>query len=80
MPPVCSIKWNYNSPTFNREAGIIVDHPEAARYFAAMFEDDWVGSLPHGVRNSATADYLKIGLACLAVTLRVIIYWRRRDQ
>ncbi|MDK2974142.1 MAG: hypothetical protein PWP08_513 [Methanofollis sp.] len=38
---VSSINWNDNSPDFNREAGVIVDHPDAARYFAAAFDADW---------------------------------------
>ena len=26
---------------FNREAGVIIDHPGAARYFREVFDDDW---------------------------------------
>ncbi len=38
---VSSINWNEASPSFNREAGVIVDDPEAAAYFAAAFDADW---------------------------------------
>ena len=38
---VSSINWNSNSPNFNREAGVIIDHPGVARYFREVFEDDW---------------------------------------
>ena len=38
---VSSINWNTNSPNFNREAGVIIDHPGAAEYFRRVFEDDW---------------------------------------
>ena len=30
---VSSINWNSNSPTFNRETGVIIDHPGVARVF-----------------------------------------------
>jgi len=38
---VSSINWNSVSPYFNREAGVIIDHPGVAGYFLAVFEDDW---------------------------------------
>jgi cardiolipin synthase len=37
---VSSINWNSNSPNFNREAGVIIDHPGVARYFREVFDDD----------------------------------------
>lgn len=38
---VSSINWNDNSPDFNREAGVIIEHPAAAAYFARSFAADW---------------------------------------
>ncbi|MBI5001743.1 MAG: lamin tail domain-containing protein [Euryarchaeota archaeon] len=38
---VSSINWNRNSVMDNREAGLIVESGEAARYFARVFEYDW---------------------------------------
>lgn len=38
---VSSINWNENSPMNNREAGVIIDHPDAAAYYLRVFEDDW---------------------------------------
>jgi phosphatidylserine/phosphatidylglycerophosphate/cardiolipin synthase-like enzyme len=38
---VSSINWNENSPTYNREIGIIIDSPEVANYFKEVFLQDW---------------------------------------
>ena len=38
---VSSINWNTNSPGFNREAGVIIEQPEVARYFRTVFDADW---------------------------------------
>ena len=38
---VSSINWNSNSPNFNREAGVIIQHNGVAGYFRSVFEDDW---------------------------------------
>ncbi len=38
---VSSINWNENSPMNNREAGIIIEHPDAAAYYLRVFEEDW---------------------------------------
>jgi len=38
---VGSINWNENSPTFNREVGVIIKSPEMAKYFTDVFEFDW---------------------------------------
>ena len=73
---VSSINWNSNSPNFNREAGVIIDHPGVAGYFMAVFEDDWNPAVPRPV---AGTDYLKIAVAVLVVAvLMVYWYYRRR--
>jgi len=38
---VSSTNWNQNSPTNNREVGIILHDEDAAGYFAEVFESDW---------------------------------------
>lgn len=38
---VSSINWNENSPTDNREVGVVVHDEEIASYFAGVFQDDW---------------------------------------
>ncbi|MEI8331026.1 MAG: phospholipase D-like domain-containing protein [Methanomicrobiales archaeon] len=37
---VSSINWTRNSPNFNREAGVKIEHPGVARYFHNVVEDD----------------------------------------
>jgi phosphatidylserine/phosphatidylglycerophosphate/cardiolipin synthase-like enzyme len=73
---VSSINWNSNSPNFNREAGVIIDHPGVAGYFASVFEDDW----NPGVRAPGPGtDYMKIAAALLVVAaLLGYGYYRRR--
>ncbi len=72
---VSSINWNSVSPNFNREAGVIIDHPGVAGYFLTVFEDDWDLSpeIP-----PATTDYLKIGVVAIVLAILLIIYYRRR--
>ena len=77
---VSSINWNYNSPTFNREAGVIIEQPEAAQYYGAVFEDDWGRSTTSGKSPDMTTGYIKIGIAVMVVALLLLLYWRRKDQ
>ena len=58
---VSSINWNSNSPNFNREAGVIIDHPGVARYFREVFDDDWNPSVK---TPPVRTDYLKIAHCC----------------
>jgi phosphatidylserine/phosphatidylglycerophosphate/cardiolipin synthase-like enzyme len=76
---VSSINWNYNSPTFNREAGVIIEQPEAAQYFGAVFDDDWDQSAASGKTEDPATGYLKIGIA-LTVVVLLVLYWRRKSQ
>jgi cardiolipin synthase A/B len=71
---VSSINWNSNSPHFNREAGVIIDHPGVARYFLTVFEDDWNGSVKS---PEPKTDYLKIVIVVAVILLLLIIYYRR---
>jgi cardiolipin synthase len=72
---VSSINWNSVSPNFNREAGVIIDHPGVAHYFLEVFEDDWNPRVKSSVIKT---DYLKIGVAAVILVLLVILYYRRR--
>ncbi|ASS75057.1 hypothetical protein CIG75_08745 [Tumebacillus algifaecis] len=40
---VSSINWSSNSPTNNREAGVLVENTEVAAYYEALFWHDWTG-------------------------------------
>jgi cardiolipin synthase len=68
---VSSINWNSNSPNFNREAGVIIDHPGAARYFREVFDDDW-----NPMVNTARSkpDYVKVVIVVLVIALLLVIY------
>ena len=72
---VSSINWNSNSPNFNREAGVIIDHPGVARYFLEVFEDDWNPSIKSPVMKT---DYLKFVMVAVVIAVLLIIYYRRR--
>lgn len=51
---VSSINWSGASPRFNREVGLIVEHPAVGRYYSDMFYYDWYdGSPPDGAIISA---------------------------
>jgi phosphatidylserine/phosphatidylglycerophosphate/cardiolipin synthase-like enzyme len=71
---VSSINWNCNSPTFNREAGVIIEHPGVARYFLNVFEDDWNGSV---TSPEPKTDYLKIIIVVIVILLLLFVYYRR---
>jgi phosphatidylserine/phosphatidylglycerophosphate/cardiolipin synthase-like enzyme len=68
---VSSINWNDNSPNFNRETGVIIDHQGVGEYFTQVFEDDWAAS----EANVATSgpDWLKIRIAALVLVVLGIL-------
>jgi phosphatidylserine/phosphatidylglycerophosphate/cardiolipin synthase-like enzyme len=69
---VSSINWNSNSPNFNREAGVIIDHPGVARYFLNVFEDDWDAVVKSpGIKT----DNLKIIVAAIVVGMLILLYY-----
>jgi phosphatidylserine/phosphatidylglycerophosphate/cardiolipin synthase-like enzyme len=72
---VSSINWNSVSPNFNREAGVIIEHPGVAGYFLEVFEDDWNSSSEN---PPITTDFLKIGVVFVVLVILLIIYFRRR--
>ncbi|PKL64433.1 MAG: phospholipase [Methanomicrobiales archaeon HGW-Methanomicrobiales-3] len=71
---VSSINWNSNSPNFNREAGIIIDHPGVARYFKDVFDDDWAPAIKS---PGYGFDWLKISIVCVVIALLLVLYYRR---
>ncbi|OPX61644.1 MULTISPECIES: phosphatidylserine/phosphatidylglycerophosphate/cardiolipin synthase family protein [unclassified Methanoregula] len=72
---VSSINWNSNSPVFNREAGVIIDHPGAARYFRAVFDDDWN---PVANNKKPAPDYVRIAVGILVLLFLFAVYIRRQ--
>jgi len=72
---VSSINWNSNSPNFNREAGVIIDHPGVARYFLEVFDDDWNTMVKSpGIKP----DTAKIVAAAGVLVILILLYWYRR--
>lgn len=76
---VSSINWNANSPAFNREAGVIIEHQKIAGYYLAVFEDDWNASDKREAGGAAGPDRLKIAAAaCILTALTGLYLYRRR--
>ena len=73
---VSSINWNDNSPAFNREAGVILEHPGVAGYFTEAFAQDW-GRAAGGSRTDDTA-ILRGAVALLVICLLLGLYLVRR--
>jgi cardiolipin synthase len=67
---VSSINWNEQSPFYNREAGVILDHPAVAAYYLEVFEEDW----DRGSNSPTTWDGTKIGVAILVILILTGIY------
>ena len=38
---ISSQNWSEPAVTINREAGVVIDHPRIAGYFARIFDEDW---------------------------------------
>jgi len=73
---VSSINWNFNSPNFNREAGVIITEPITASYFLSAFEDDWNAAYQ---KRAVSPDYLKPAIAgVVIIALLILLYLRRR--
>jgi len=75
---VSSINWNDNSPTFNREAGVIIDHPGVAGHLTRVFEDDWEGSANQGPQSGP--DRLRITLCAVVLAVLAILAYVRRKR
>ncbi|MDH7593769.1 MAG: phospholipase D-like domain-containing protein [Methanomicrobiales archaeon] len=74
---ISSINWNENSPLYNREAGVIIESPEVARYFLGVFEDDWRAAESDKAKGP---DMLKIGVAAAVVFLLLLQYLVNRRR
>lgn len=76
---ISSINWNENSPSFNREAGLIIEDRNIAGYFASVFEQDWNAYKMQPLSHETGPDLAKIGLAAMIVCMLAILYlWRHR--
>jgi PKD repeat protein len=59
---ISSINWNLNSVTRNRESGIIIENAEAADYFAAIFDHDWIDDLTPPFAHFRAADAYQVNV------------------
>jgi phosphatidylserine/phosphatidylglycerophosphate/cardiolipin synthase-like enzyme len=62
---VSSQNWSDTAVTKNREAGLLVDSPEIARYFAGVFDADWQDAMqvvtpPTHASAEATPGYVSL--------------------
>lgn len=73
---VSSINWNEFSPSFNREAGVIIEHPGVGQYYSAVFEDDW-NALPP---ESSGGYREKIAAAAGIIVVLLLIYIRKNRR
>jgi hypothetical protein len=49
---ISSQNWSTDGTLYNRDAGVIIEHPDAARYFQQIFQHDW----DHLARQQARSD------------------------
>jgi phosphatidylserine/phosphatidylglycerophosphate/cardiolipin synthase-like enzyme len=77
---ISSINWNENSPSFNREAGVIIENPDAGAYFSAVFDADWKDAGPLSDDPSASGDdtHLRQEIAAGVIMLLFVGYIIRR--
>ncbi|KAF1078574.1 phospholipase D-like domain-containing protein [Methanogenium sp. MK-MG] len=77
---ISSVNWNENSPSFNREAGVIIESPDAGAYFSAVFSKDWedAGPLPDETAAEADDTCLRQEIAAGVILLLFIGYCIRR--
>ena len=79
---ISSVNWNENSPSFNREAAIIIESPEAGAYFSTVFTTDWedAGPLPEDSAAPEDDTPLRQKIAGGVILLLLIGYIIRRRR
>ena len=76
---ISSINWNYNSPTNNREAGLLLESEEAAAYYSRVFSYDWDGVILDNPASAAVGFDIRYLLAGgIIIGLAGLYIWRRR--
>ena len=78
---ISSVNWNENSPSFNREAGVIIENPDAGAYFSSVFTADWedAGPLPDETAAPVDDTHIRQEIAAGVVLLIFIGYLIRRQ-
>ncbi|MBO5431510.1 phospholipase, partial [Methanocorpusculum sp.] len=76
---ISSSNWHYNSPTNNREAGLLLDSEEAAEYYTRVFSYDWDGVVLDNPASAAVGFDIRYLFAGIIIVGLVGLYvWRRR--
>lgn len=79
---VSSINWNQQSVTLNREAGVLLEKPAAAAYYADVFLSDWnLEPRKDSASGSSWADYknlVLIAVVCGITGALIARDWRKR--
>jgi cardiolipin synthase A/B len=75
---ISSINWNTNSPTFNREAGVIVESPETGMYYGRAFSDDWDSTVPVN-HDDPLQQNIKLIIAGIVICVLIALYWKRKQ-
>ncbi|MBP2146803.1 hypothetical protein J2129_002257 [Methanofollis sp. W23] len=74
---ISSINWNDNSADFNREAGVIIEHPRAAHYFVTAFEADWTAGEPVWIKTDDHRLVLAVGIVA---AFFILYLWREKRR
>ncbi len=79
---ISSVNWNENSPSFNREAGVIIENPDAGAYFSMVFDADWkdAGPLPDDPSASGDDTRLRQEIAAGVIMLLFVGYIIQRRR
>ena len=75
---ISSINWNTNSPTFNREAGVIIDSPGTGAYYARAFSGDWDSTIRVNTPDPYGPD-IKLVIAAIVIFALLVLYWKRKQ-
>jgi len=77
---ISSINWNENSPSFNRETGVIIESQDTGAYYSKVFDADWkdAGPLSDSLSAQANDTYLRQEIAAGVVMLLFVGYVVRR--
>lgn len=77
---VSSINWNENSPTNNREVGVVVHDEAVASYFAEVFESDWTADEDGDAEGdeAAPSDYV-LEAVIIAVVSGIAVWLVARE-
>ncbi|MBP2133445.1 hypothetical protein J2128_001399 [Methanomicrobium sp. W14] len=81
---ISSVNWNENSPSYNREAGVILSGGSVGKYYQDVFDYDWSrrqGTGSAGIIESVSKDggyMLKFFIALFVIILFAAVYLVKR--